>query len=205
MIPTMMMTMLMNQDPTFAETGSCPVSRHYFVEQLEEFIEGDVIRLGGPSPHGSYFLHDMDGKKVIANWHERSITDSSGTIWFGINEGYAPDGIDHVIFHVTGRGSVRINRPRNLVHGVGTYWIGFTGSISRAASMNAENGPNHGLKVPDLVEVQEGETLELRVVMVSRNGNVAISPEPIRIGITLSDDPELPWPWQYKIGGEVQE
>lgn len=155
---------------------------------------------------GSLFLHDLNKKMVITSWHDRSIVDDVGTLWFGVNDGYAPEGIDHVIFQVTGRGSIRINRPRDPIAGIGTYWIGFTGSLSQSMSKDPGNHPYlephlYGIKVPYLIEIREDEVIELRVVMVSKKGNVAISPESIIIGIIKTDDPDRPWKYKVEGGG----
>lgn len=142
------------------------------------------------------FFHEIekfDDDVIMTYWYDFSPwIDEARTAWWGVNHGWASSGIDHVVFQVQGRGSVRLDRPRwNKYRNAAGYWIGFTGSRQHASNV-------YGFPVMNLIEIRDNEVLEVQAVAVSKSGSKAISLKPLRIGVKgLNPNPMFPWTYTF--------
>lgn len=114
--------------------------------------------------------------------------DKARTAWIGV-DGYSFNNIKYVKFHITNRGTVIVPKKRFLQSRNGAaYWLGFTGSREHASSV-------YGSPVMNLIEVQDGETLEIFVTVVSEKEEVSFSTRPFQI-TRYGGDSINPWYWK---------
>lgn len=143
------------------------------------------------------FFPVVEGGKeavIMTYWYDNNPwIDEARTAWIGVNDGYAMDGVDHVIYHVSGRGTVHIPRPTFLAsRNARAFWIGFTGSRAHASSV-------YGKPVVNLVEIGEGEVVEVSAILVTKSGHKAISDKRVRIGVLdKSENPIQPWRYKFE-------
>jgi len=129
---------------------------------------------------------------IMTYWYDSyPWVDGARSAWIAVNDGYAMEGVDHVSYHVSGRGTFRMNRPAWLrTRNAPGYWIGFTGS-------NAHASEKYGKPVA-LIEIADGETVEVSAILVDKKGHKAISSKPMRIGVfDKSENPLQPWRYQF--------
>jgi len=114
--------------------------------------------------------------------------DKARTAWIAAS-GYASNDISYVKYRISNRGVVVVQKPFFLSSRNATaYWLGFTGSREHASSI-------YGVPVRNIVEVADGETVEIYTTLVSKNGEVSHSTKPFRI-TRYGGDTINPWYWK---------
>lgn len=114
--------------------------------------------------------------------------DKARTAWIGV-DGWSQNDIKYVKFTISNRGTVVVPEKKFLPTRNGAaYWLGFTGSREHASSV-------YGAPVINLIEVQDGETLEMFATVVSKKEEASFSTRPFRL-TRYGGDSINPWYWK---------
>lgn len=114
--------------------------------------------------------------------------DKARTAWIGV-DGWSQNDIKYVKFNISNRGTVVVPQKKLLTSRNGAaYWLGFTGSREHASSV-------YGVPVINLIEVQDGETLEIFATVVSKKEEASFSTRPFTL-TRYGGDSINPWYWK---------